>query len=949
VDGALIGLMTAAKGLVLVMLVFLAAPLAGAAPPGRERLLMDVGWRFQLGRPGDVDDGGFVKAGNAHIGRVEFDDNGWRPVDLPHDWGAEMPFSEKASNSHGSRTLGRGFPETAIGWYRRRFTIPASDLGRRVSIELDGAYRDSMVWLNGHYLGRNESGYSGFRFDVTDYLEYGGLNALAVRVDASAAEGWFYEGAGIYRHVWMIKTAPVHVAAGGTTVTSEVAAAAATVTARTRLVNEGRAPVRVTLDSVIVDPHGRRVAGGGTTPVALAAGESKDLAQTLTVASPQLWSPETPSLYRMLSTVKVGGDDVDRLETRFGIRTVAFDPDRGFLLNGRQVWIKGTCNHQDHAGVGAALPDRLQRFRIERLKAMGSNAYRTSHNPPTPELLDAADELGMMVLDENRLLGSSPEVLDQLRRLIERDRNHPSVIAWSIANEEYVQNSAAAERMARTMKDLVARLDPGRPITYAGNNHDHYEGINRVVDVRGWNYGLGPEMDRYHAAHPRQPQWGSEQASTFATRGEYADDRARSFSNAADVSKPGYGATAEEWWSFFAARPWLSGGFVWTGFDYRGEPSPYRWPAVSSQFGVLDTCGFPKDDFYYYQAWWGSAPVVHLLPHWTWPGREGEEIEVRGFGNTEEVELLLDGASLGKQKMPRNGHLAWKVKYRPGVLSARGLNGGKVAAETKVETAGPPAALRLSADRTKIDGDGEDLALVTVSAVDAEGRPVPRADQDVTFTLSGAGRIIGVGNGHPASHEPDQFLPGAPRVFAPARWRGALVSGSGEREVAATFDDRRWPEVHPDDRSLRQEADGKAAVYRATVELPAERPRVALSVGPSRRARIYVNGVQVTTPAPSWDLPAVVSLEGVKLRKGRNTLAVAVEGRGAAFHDGAAFLIDGAPAPPWHRRLFNGLAQVIVQSRAQAGAIELDARAPSLTSGHLTLESAAVRPRPHLP
>jgi len=462
--------------------------------------------------------------------------------------------------------------------------------------------------------------------------------------------------------------------------------------------------------------------------------------------------------------VEVEGAAVDTYETEFGIRTLRFDADEGFFLNGKAVKIKGTCNHQDHAGVGAALPDRIQYYRIERLKAMGSNAYRTSHNLPTPELLDACDRLGMLVMDETRMMSSNPEGLSQLERLIRRDRNHPSVVIWSLGNEEPEQGSERGARMFTTMKRLARRLDPTRLVT-AAQNGGWGKGISSVVDVFGCNYH-DKDVDGYHREHPKQPMIGTETASTVSTRGIYANDKEKGYVSAYDVNYPPWATTAQNWWSIYNARPYMAGGFAWTGFDYRGEPTPYGWPCINSHFGIMDTCGFAKDNFYYYQAWWGSRPVVHLFPHWNWPGKEGQEIEVWCHSNLDRVELFLNGTSLGSQNVVKDTHLMWKVKYQPGTLEARGYaargdaaRGDKSAAHVLVdkrETTGPAAAIRLLPDHKQIAGDGEDVSMVTVEIVDAQGRAVPIADNQVTFNVSGTGKLLGVGNGDPSSHESDQ-------------------------------------------------------------------------------------------------------------------------------------------------------------------------------------------------
>jgi beta-galactosidase len=735
-----------------------------AAPSTRERLLLDFGWRFHLGHADDPardfgygrgDD--YMKTGDFfQPSHPDFKDSEWRAIDLPHDWAVELPFqNDKSVNDHGAKPLGRNYPATSIGWYRRVIEIPQSDSGKRLSLEFDGVFRDSMVALNGNSLGRNMSGYAPVTYDITDVANYGGKNVLVVRVDATESEGWFYEGAGIYRHVWLVKTHPLHVPQWGTFVTSEVKESGATVTVKTELANEADGNANCQVISTIVDQAGTEVASDQSDAVSVPGWGHHEIAQRLAVTNPTLWSIEQPNLYRLVTTVETGGNAVDRYETPFGIRTIRFDADQGFYLNGKPVKIKGTCNHQDHAGVGSALPDRLQFYRIEKLKEMGSNGYRTSHNPPTPELLDACDQLGMLVLDETRPFNSDRESLSQLSRMIRRDRNHPCIVFWSTGNEEPEQGSERGARICASMKRLVRRLDPTRPITQAMDG-GWGQGISLVLDVQGFNYKHAREIEDFRSKFPAQPCVGTEVASTVSTRGIYANDKVKGYVSAYDVNFPEWASTAEEWWSTYDQRAFLSGGFVWTGFDYRGEPTPYSWPCISSHFGIMDTCGFPKDNFYYYQAWWSGKPVLHLFPHWNWAGKEGQEIEVWVHTNLDSVELFLNGQSLGSRPVKRDMHVAWKVKYAPGTLQAHGYQGGQEALKASRETTGAPAKIELRPDRQKIAADGEDISIVEVRIVDDQGRVVPTADNQIVFQVSGAGKLIGVGNGDPSSHEPDK-------------------------------------------------------------------------------------------------------------------------------------------------------------------------------------------------
>ena len=440
----------------------------------------------------------------------------------------------------------------------------------------------------------------------------------------------------------------------------------------------------------------------------------------------------------------------------FGVRTATFDADKGFLLNGKPLKIQGTCNHQDHAGVGAALPDSLQRFRLSVLRGMGCNAVRTSHNMPTPEWVAACDRMGMMMMCETRQMSANPEGLAQLEAMVKRYRNSPSVIIWSIGNEEWLLQDKMAEQgsmIAAAMVDRCHELDPTRPVTAAVNGTNE-RGVSEPLNVIGFNYNE-PSPDAFHKKHPGRPVVGSETSSALSTRGEYVTDPKRNTMNCYDGSA-NWGKTPEAWWTFYGTRDWLAGGFAWTGFDYRGEPTPYGWPSINSQFGIVDMCGFPKDYFYYYKAWWQKEPCLHLFPHWNWQGREGQEISVWAYCNLNEVELFLNGRSLGRQPVPHLGHVEWKVPYEAGAIEARAYRGGKAVLTEKRETTGPAVAIRLSADRSSIAADGEDVALVTVEAVDRHGRPVPTANNKIAFKLSAAGKLIGVGNGDPNCQESDK-------------------------------------------------------------------------------------------------------------------------------------------------------------------------------------------------
>jgi beta-galactosidase len=749
------------------------APEAGAsaALAPREQLLFDFGWKFQFGNGIDpAKDQGFgtsqddfSKTGDFKFAKVGYDDSKWRSLNLPHDWAVELPFVwDDALASHGFKPLGRRYPETSVGWYRREFDIPASDAGRRVAVEFDGAFRDVFIFVNGCFVGRNDNGYAPFRFDITDFLAVGAKNCIVARVDASFGDGWFYEGAGIYRHVWLTKTDSVHLGKWESVVRVTMEGQFASVELATVVENHTGQVAPATVTWEILDPTGKTVATAATheQPVGPCCDTSYSENGFLTdahIGNPMLWSVETPNLYTAIVTVKSGDKVRDAERITFGLRTAKFDADHGFSLNGQQLKIQGTCNHQDHAGVGAAVPDRIQAFRIGVLQGMGCNAVRTSHNMPTPELVEACDRMGMMMMCETRQMSSNPEGMAQLETMVKRYRNSPSIIIWSIGNEEWhLQGDDAEEgaKIAATMARRCHELDPTR-VVGAAVNGDNEKGVSNALDIVGFNYVM-KFPDVFHKEHPTRAIYGSETASTISQRGCYQTDKLRNALSAYDVNHTEWSQLAEEWWTFYATREWEAGGFAWTGFDYRGEPTPYGWPSINSNFGIVDMCGFPKDNYFYYKSWWTKEPVLHLFPHWTWDGREGEEIPVWVHSNLDEVELFLNGKSLGRQKVARLSHVEWKVRYEPGAIEAQGWKDGKLVLREKHETTGPIVAVRLTPDRTTIDADGADVIVLTVDALDAAGRALPTAQNLINFKVTGEGALIGVGNGDPNCHESDK-------------------------------------------------------------------------------------------------------------------------------------------------------------------------------------------------
>lgn len=773
------------------------------SPRRRERL---ESWRFHLGHAADVEkDFGFgrdqrtyAKAGfAADAAMPKFDDSGWTEVMVPHDWAVALPFAEPPASApkdradamaaHGFKAIGRDFPQNSVGWYRTPIAISPADRDRAVWLEFDGVSRDCLIFVNGYAAGRNESGYAPFSVEIGDFLDYdGGPNVVTVRADASLGEGWFYEGAGIYRHVHLVSANRVHVPRWGIIVRSGVDEGGVKALIAVDVANAGSANAEGYLRLSLVRPDGTSVTDFVPGWFSLKPGEQRTINQDFSERSAMLWSPETPHLWTVRAEILANDKRViDSVDTRFGIRDIRFDADRGFLLNGRPVKLLGTANHQDHAGVGTGIPDELHRWRVRQLKEMGSNAWRSAHNPPATSLLDACDELGMMMIVEQRYNSSDPESLSQLERTIRRDRNHPCVIMWSLGNEEPHQATERGARINAELQQHVRKLDPTRPTTFA-MDQGWDKGVGRVVDVLGFNYRTN-QIETYHSRHPEQPVYGSETGSTVATRGEYVTDPARHVVRAYDTEHPWWATTAEDWWTIAAERPYIAGGFVWTGFDYRGEPTPYAaFPSISSQFGILDTCGFPKDNYYYYRAWWRpDRPLVHLLPHWNWEGREGQPIEVWAHGNAEEVELRLNGRSLGRKPMPRNRHLEWRVPYAPGRLEAIGFSGGRIVARDVRETAGEAHAVELRVDR-RVARRGE-VVIANAGIRDAHGRPVPTADNMLRFTASG-GEVIGVGNGNPNSTEPDAA---SQRRAFNGRAQAIIRVGRGPVDLAVAADGLR--------------------------------------------------------------------------------------------------------------------------------------------------------------
>ena len=698
-----------------------------------------------------------------------FKDTSWENLNLPHDWAVSLPFV-KSSNfdvaQHGYKPVGGLFPETSIGWYRKHFTVDKKDSGQRIQIQFDGIFRDANFWINGFYLGNHKSGYTGISYDITDFLNYNKDNVIAIRVDATQYEGWFYEGAGIYRNVWMKQLNPVHLAEDGNYLHAAFQGNQVSLINEMEIDNQGLTQP-VTVQTILKDRSGRVVAKTKELEYLPKAFDKNTLTQTVILNAPHLWSLEDPYLYHVVTVIKKAGKMLDSVDKRFGFRTIEIKTN-GVFLNGKYIKVLGTNNHQDHAGVGSAIPPGLQYYRVRLLKEMGCNAYRTSHHPPTPELLDACDSLGMLVLDETRLLNSGAEYMEQFRKMIRRDRSRTSVFLWSIGNEEgYVHTNVVGKRIAQSMIAVQQSMDPSRTCTYAADVANVFKGINEVIPVRGFNYREYGVAD-YHKDHPSQPILGTEMGSTVTTRGIYEKDTIRCYVPDKDEVAPWWASKAETWWKLAGPNDYWLGGFIWTGFDYRGEPTPYEWPNISSHFGVMDVCGFPKNIYYYYQSWWTDKDVLHLLPHWNWRGQEGKPIDVWVFSNADSVELFLNQQSLGIKTMPRNGHLQWQVPYQSGELKAIGFKKGRIL-QSLVSTTDAASSIQFSPSVKEVSADGVGIVVVNVSVQDSKGREVPDANHLIRFSIKGDAKIIGVGNGDPSSHEADQCEEG--------KWQRSLFNG----------------------------------------------------------------------------------------------------------------------------------------------------------------------------
>ncbi|HYW69849.1 MAG TPA: beta-galactosidase GalB [Pyrinomonadaceae bacterium] len=800
----------------------------------RERISLDADWRFQKGDPAGSDgqlayeklkpwvmatgnefvmNAGAAKparpdgnpAANVSYAQRDFDDHGWRQLNLPHDWGIEGPFDQALPGETGK------LPWSGVAWYRKHLNLPASDNGKQIYLDIDGAMAYATVWLNGKFVGGWPYGYASFELDLTPYVEFGADNVIAIRLDNPPESSRWYPGGGIYRNVWLVKTNAIHVAHWGTNVsTPEISATAATVDLKTTIENNSSSAASVTLHSEVYEltPDGKRagqpVASFQTAATNIAPGGRTSLGAIARLTNPKFWSVQKPVLYAAVTTVTASGHPidgflVDEYQTVFGVRTIKFDIEKGFLLNGEPVKIQGVCDHHDLGALGSALNRRALERQLEILKEMGVNALRTSHNPPAPELLELADRMGFLVMDEAfdawrrakkrndyHLLFDDWSEKD-VRAMVRRDRNHPAVILWSIGNEIGEQRDAAGHQVATTLANIVRAEDATRPVTAGANvNESGYNGFQKTIDVFGYNY-KPTEYGLFRSINANIPLFASETASTISSRGEYffpvSEDKSR---GRADFQVSSYDLYAPPWATPPDAEfhgqdefPFTAGEFVWTGFDYLGEPTPYdrdsgvpllftdastqarmntelkdsgrlNVPSRSSYFGIVDLAGFKKDRFYIYQARWRpDLPMAHILPHWNWPERVGQITPVHVYTSGDEAELFLNGRSLGRKKRAQYEYrLRWdEVKYEPGELKVVAYKNGKHWAEDVMKTTGAATQLLMKADRDAIKADGQDLSFISVTVSDKDRLLVPRSKNRVSFEISGPGEIVAVDNG----------------------------------------------------------------------------------------------------------------------------------------------------------------------------------------------------------
>ncbi|MBU9725781.1 glycoside hydrolase family 2 TIM barrel-domain containing protein [Diplocloster modestus] len=747
---------------------------------------LNRGWKFKETDCSDLPAGvrhddiyDYTKAGGAKgPAELSFDDSGWEPVILPHDWVTEKPFVEQASPNHGYKKRG-------TGWYRLKFRLQEEDRNKQILLEFEGLSSKALIYINGTLCKRQFYGYNSFCIDITDMACFApAVNLLAVRIEADAWEGWWYEGAGIYRNVWMVKKSPVHIACQGVYVKPEQQSDGTwKLDVETAVENSFGRDQRMRLEAALyLDGKKQREFPAVCKKVPGFARVIYE--QSITVDQVEIWNTGNPVLYEVRSVCRgtdgeasegekvpyegkaaegekvkapdilLRSDSLDYLNTRFGFRTIRLDADTGFWLNDENIKLKGFCCHQDHEGIGVAVPYAVKEYRIRLLKKLGANAYRCAHNPD-PEILDICDRLGMMVMEENRTFSSDEDTIAQVRGIIRNARNHPSVILYSIFNEEPLQGTLRGGRMAARLRQAVHEMDPARPVLGSFNGgYLEEEGAALSLDAVGINYNP-KRYDEFHSKFPDIPLVASETASAFMVRGEYKNDEGLHIIASYDESCAPWGDTHRDAWRWVMERRFVAGGFIWTGFDYRGEPTPFEWPSVGTFFGTYDSCGFPKEACYLYQAFWTDEPMVHLAAPWGTGSTPGEPVKILIISNCQEVEITVNGRLVQRKPADRFQPELIRIPYEAGVLKAVGYRDREAAAEHTLAPVRSACALQIRTSSAELKGDGLDAVVVNVCAVDNEGNVIPDADQTVFFEISGGAVLIGTGNGDPNSHEPD--------------------------------------------------------------------------------------------------------------------------------------------------------------------------------------------------
>lgn len=914
----------------------------------RETVLINKNWKFAYGHALSFE-GNFMN-GTKYFNYLtktgygdgpadeNFDDRAWRTLDLPHDWAVELPFSPNGSHSHGYKALGYKFPENSVGWYRKNIEISQDDYGKKISLVFEGVFRNSDVWVNGFFLGHEMSGYLDFEYDITDYLNYGGNNVITVKADAVLEEGWFYEGAGIYRNVWLKKTNYLNIAPNGIFATSEINGNNADLTVRTSVRNQNSETKNFTLSYKIVDATGNVVKTSKSNQIKIDGITEKTVYQKIQLQNIKLWDIENPNLYTLKIDIEENGKQIDNQDVKIGFRTVKFTADKGFFLNGKHVKIIGSNIHQDFAGVGVAVEKSLQIARVKMMKEAGFNAVRTSHNPVNTEFLDVCDSLGMLVLTETRLEGINDYHFSQLKRLIFRDRNHPSIIAWSIGNEEWqIESNIKGERITRTLQNYAKTLDSTRMYTVAVSGGCGY-GSSESIELMGFNYLAQCDIDEYRKKHLNQPGWLTEETSGCGTRGTYIADSANCHMQQMDREG---GTSIERGYKFAMEREWMSGLFFWTGFDYRGEPTPFAYPAIGSQFGIMDMCGFWKDETWYIKINSTTQPMIHLFPHWNFSGHEKETIDVWAYTNCDQAELFLNKKSLGKVAAPKYGHCSWKVPYTAGTLTVKAYKNGKMVAQDEVKTTGKPSEIVLTPQKQN------DIVLVTVNTKDAKNLIVPDANNKIEFEISGPAKIIGVGNGDPSSLENDVEFENSQALRIKTtkeltitnlnNWENEVKNSKQSDWRVALFYDRteKWDYYHDTLLVVKAEVNIDNLNEKNTYNLYSKSILLNQS--------IYINGQKVASNIKRDEIQSFL-LDNKILRKGKNEIVyvgqkIPKSSRWDEPNTDPGCIGETIPANNYNRSLFNGSALVIIKTLPQKGEIKLTAKSKGLKDGELKIEN----------